>query len=117
MHRVDENIIKFIYAIKADGEMIVQEEVLRAQVTGRAAHSELAQGRNTFGAGELAFEKRAGKWVMIEVNNGSGHYRPDADNTLHYAKNLMRQQGIDVSQAQQVDCILRGRPLREATAF
>lgn len=117
VHRVDENIIKFIYAVKADGEVIVQEEVLRAQVTGRAAHSELAQGRNTFGAGELAFEKRAGTWVMIEVNNGSGHYRPDADNTLHYAKNLMQQKGIDVSQAQPVDCILRGRPLREATAF
>lgn len=117
VHRVDENIIKFIYAIKADGEIIVQEEVLRAQVTGRAAHSELAQGRNTFGAGELAFEKRAGQWVMIEVNNGSGHYRPDADNTLHYARNLLRQKGIDVSQAQAIDCILRGRPLREATAF
>lgn len=117
VHRIDENVIKFIYAVTADGEIIVQEEVLRAQVTGRAAHSELAQGRNTYGAGELAFEKRNGQWALIEVNNGSGHYRPDADNTLHYTKNLMQQKGIDISQAQAVDCILRGRPLREATAF
>lgn len=116
-HRADDNIMKLIYAVTAEGDVIVQEEVLRAQVTGRAAHSELAQGRNTYGAGELAFEKRQGQWVLTEVNNGSGHYRPDADTTLHYTKNLLAKAGVDVSQVQTVDCILRGRPLREAAAF
>lgn len=116
-HRQDENLMKLIYAVTAEGEVIVQEEVLRAQVTGRAAHSELNRGRNTYGAGELAFENRNGQWVFIEINNGSGHYRPDADTTLQYAKRLIAQKGVDVSSAQLVDCILRGRPLREATAF
>lgn len=116
-HRQDENLMKLIYAVTAEGEAIVQEEVLRAQVTGRAAHSELNSGRNTYGAGELAFEKRGDRWVLIEINNGSGHYRPDADNTLHYVKKLIEKKGIDVSSAQCVDCILRGRPLREASAF
>lgn len=117
IHRQDDNIMKLIYAVTANGDIIVQEEVLRAQVTGRAAHSELAQGRNTYGAGELAFEKQNGVWALIEINNGSGHYRPDADNTLHYVKSLLAKKGMDVSKAQTIDCILRGRPLREATAF
>ncbi len=115
--RTDENIIKFIYAVTADGEVVVQEEVLRGNVSGRAAHSELAQGRNTYGAGELAFEKRGDNWVMIEINNGSGHYRPDAATTLPYVKNLLAQKDLDVSQVELVNSILRGAPLKDASAF
>lgn len=115
--RTDQNIIKFIYAATADGQVMVQEEIIRGDVSGRAAHSELAQGRNTYGAGELAFEKRGNNWVLVEINNGSGHYRPDAATTLPYIKNLLAQKGLDVSQVELVNSILRGAPLKDASAF
>lgn len=115
--RVDENVIKFIYAATADGRVIVQEEVLRGNVSGRAAHSELGQGRNVYGAGEIAFEKRGEEWVLTEVNNGSGHYRPDAASNLLYVKNLLAEKGLDVSQVELVNSILRGAPLKDASAF
>lgn len=112
-----ENTIKFIYVVTAEGNIITQEEILRGTVTGRAAHSELAQGRNVYGAGELAFEKKNGSWVLTEINNGSGHYRPDGDTTLPYVKNLLSAKGIDTTRATLVNSILRGAPLRDATVF
>ncbi|HLC69821.1 MAG TPA: hypothetical protein VJH75_02135 [Patescibacteria group bacterium] len=115
--RIDQNIIKFIYAVTADGKVVVQEEVIRGDVSGRAAHSELAQGRNTYGAGELAFEKIGNNWVLVEINNGSGHYRPDAVATLPYVKSLLAQKGLDVSQVELVNSILRGAPLKDASVF
>lgn len=115
--RTDQNVIKFIYAVNADGTVMVQEEIIRGDVTGRAAHSELAQGRNIYGAGELAFEKQGNTWVLTEINNGSGHYRPDAITTLPYVKNLIAQKGIDVSRAHLVNSIMRGTVLKDASAF
>ncbi|MBI5230036.1 MAG: hypothetical protein HY981_01925 [Candidatus Magasanikbacteria bacterium] len=115
--KIDENIIKFIYAVTSDGKVIVQEEVIRGDVSGRAAHSELAQGRNIYGAGELAFEKKNGQWMLTEINNGSGHYRPDAISNLDYVKNLLHAQGMDVSQARLTDSILRGIKLKDVSAF
>ena len=41
--KIDQNMIKFIYAVNANGEVIVGEEIIRGDVSGRAAHSELAQ--------------------------------------------------------------------------
>ncbi len=117
VHRMDQNIMKVTYAVTPDEEIVVQEEVIRGDVSGRAAHSELAQGHNVYGAGELAFEKRDGKWILIEINNGSGHYRPDADSNLFYVKRLLAEKGIDTENAEVVDCILRGRKLREVSLF
>ena len=47
------------------GKIILDEEIIRGSSTsGRAAHSELAQGQNIYGAGELAFAKNQdGKWI------------------------------------------------------
>ena len=114
---VDQNVIKFIYAVTADEEVMVQEEVIRGDVSGRAAHSELAQGRNTYGAGEIAFTKEGDRWVLTEINNGSGHYRPDASSSLFYIKNLLQKKGVDVSRVELVDSILRGVALRNKSAF
>ncbi len=114
---IDQNVIKFIYAVTADEEVMVQEEVIRGDVSGRAAHSELAQGGNIYGAGEIAFTKEGDKWILTEVNNGSGHYRPDAPSTLFYVKNLLQKKGIDVSRVELVDSILRGVALRNKSAF
>ncbi len=114
--RVDQNLMKFAYAATSDGEIIADEEVIRGgSTTGRAAHSELAQGRNVYGAGELVFTKTSdGNWVLTEINNGSGHYRPSAI-MLPYVKNLIASKGVDVSHAEVKDTLMRGTPLPDAT--
>lgn len=113
----EENIIKYIFAVTADGEIFVQEEVVRADVTGRAAHSELGMGRNVYGAGEFVFNKIDGAWVLKEINNGSGHYKPEATSTLPYVRNLIAQKGVDISQVELVDSVSRGKFLKDMGAF
>lgn len=101
-----QNMIKFIYVIRADGELVVSEEIIRGEVSGRAAHSELANGRNIYGAGELAFAKQDGRWVLVEINNGSGHYRPNFL-TLNYVEAAIKKAGIDTAKAVKKEAILR----------
>ncbi|MBI4232147.1 hypothetical protein HY605_02850, partial [Candidatus Peregrinibacteria bacterium] len=98
--RQSANLMKMIYVVTAEGEVIVEEERIRgAADSGRAAHSELAQGRNIYAAGELAFQKVEGKWKLVEINSGSGHYRPSQD-TLNYGKNVICEKlGIDPNDA------------------
>lgn len=113
--KIDQNIIKFIYAVDSNGEIIVGEEIIRGDVSGRAAHSELAQGRNVYGAGELAFTKdNDGQWILTEINNGSGHYRPSVL-TLSYVKNLLKSKGIGTDHVELRDTLLRGTPPPELT--
>jgi len=113
----EQNLMKLIYAATAEGDVILQEEIFRGVVTGRAAHSERAQGRNTYGAGEMVFTKEGDDWQLTEINNGSGHYRPDATSSLVYVRRLMEEKGIDVSHTKVTDCILRGRKLRDMEIF
>ena len=114
--RVDQNLIKFAYVATSDGEIIADEEVIRGgTTTGRAAHSELAQGRNVYGAGEIVFSKTSdGNWVLTEINNGSGHYRPSAS-VLPYVKNLIASKGVDTTFVQTKDALMRGTPLMDVT--
>nr|MBP9864272.1 hypothetical protein [Patescibacteria group bacterium] len=106
---IEQNRIKFIYVVKADGTILTDEEKLRGvAVTGRAAHSELAQGENIYGGGELAFDKQDdGSWNLVEINNGSGHFRPDSS-TLFYVKNVLEKKGINTSHAILRDSLQRG---------
>ncbi len=85
--REEANLIKFIYVIDGESQVILEEERIRgAADSSRAAHSELAQGRNIYGAGELSFTRDDnGRWHLSEINNGSGHYRPE-HTILPYAK-------------------------------
>ena len=113
--KIDQNLIKFIYAVDSNGEIIVGEEIIRGDVSGRAAHSELAQGRNVYGAGELAFSKnKDGQWFLTEINNGSGHYRPSVL-TCPFVKKLLELKGIDTSKVEIRDTLLRGTPPPDMT--
>jgi hypothetical protein len=89
----EKNIIKVIYTIDYKGQMTFEEEKAskfnrRGQ---RASHSELAGGCNVFAAGEIIFSKAEGAktWDILEINNGSGHYRPPPK-TLRYAASCMK---------------------------
>lgn len=129
---IDQDIAKFIYVVNSQEEIVMDEEVIRGDVSGRAAHSELAQGKNVYGAGEIVFSKHdrvfydieewkrydqsvdfnSEEWVLSEINNGSGHYRPNAE-SLRYVRRLFEEQGVDTSNAKLNDAILRGTSLRD----
>lgn len=109
-----QNLIKFIYTVDAEGTVRVDEEKFRGKVTGRAAHSELAGGKNVYGAGELIFTKIDGSWQVTELNNGSGHYRPSAL-TLPYVAKVLEAKGFDTHSARMVDSLQRGAQLAEAS--
>jgi hypothetical protein len=113
-----QNLIKFIYVVTADGRIVVDEEKVRGVVSSRAAHSELAQGGNVYGAGELIFCKHptSGEWILTEINNGSGHYRP-SQATLPYVKKLIERNGISTHYANLEDSILRGGPVIDMFQF
>jgi hypothetical protein len=135
----DVDMVKYIYAVTAEGEIIMDEEKKKAEVSGRAAHSELSSGRNIYGAGEIAFAKHREsfssyeewlrfnedydpdiEWHLSEINNGSGHYRPSPD-TLDYVKSLVvkkaQNSDLNTSGVMLVDSIMRGVKLREAGVF
>ncbi|MFC1615564.1 hypothetical protein ACFL21_00335 [Patescibacteria group bacterium] len=111
VQRKKANLMKLIYIVNAEGEVMIEEEKIRGDaVSGRAAHSELARGRNIFAAGELSFEKTEGEWGLTEINNGSGHYRPSHD-TLDYATRVICDQyGTDPNdpRLRRKNCIFRG---------
>ena len=133
---IDQDILKFIYVVNADESVIVDEEIVRGEVSGRASHSELAQGRNVYGAGELIYSKHncnfnsfeewskfrkeieeKPTWKLTEINNGSGHYRPSPE-TLTYVKNVLDQNyNIDVSNARLVNTLVRGAQIKDMDVF
>lgn len=101
-----KNQITCTYAVLKDGAMLFNIEKGTKNIVS-VNHSELAGGRNVYGAGEIVFEKVApGQWRIKEVNNGSGHYRPDG-RTLIYVTEILRAAGFDVSNTRRIDNILR----------
>ena len=136
---IDQDVLKYIYTVNSDESIIMDEEVIRSVMSGRAAHSELAQGRNVYGAGEIVFSKHNKNfkdydewkkwnefhefnqpWRLTEINNGSGHYRPSAE-TLKYVENLVKKESegreLDISKVRLNDTIMRGLKLKEAGIF
>ncbi len=87
------NLVKFIYVIKSDDQVkVARERMGISNDPDRPTHSELANGQGIKAAGELIFQKASdGKWHLILINNGSGHYRPPALETLPLAKNAIIQ--------------------------
>jgi hypothetical protein len=129
----EQNIVKFIYVANGEGKLVLSEEELHGDVSGRAAHSELAQGKNVYAAGEIAFRKKGDNWVLDEINNGSGHYRPH-ESSLMFAKAVFEKEakqvflassaGMDeagektqqfMREVKLVDALARGRNIRDAS--
>jgi hypothetical protein len=81
----DRRVVKLIYVVDSKKNVIVAQEHLFGSKSDRPAHSQLAKWSTVYGAGELIFEKHEESWYLIEVNNGSGHYRPPAHQSLTFA--------------------------------
>lgn len=91
VHVQEKNIIKLVYAVDHQGNITFDEEKQKTNGRAdRASHSELVGGGNVYGAGEIILEKPPGskEWHIIEINNGSGHYRPPSD-TLRFVSNCL----------------------------
>lgn len=110
------NLIKFIYTVSADEEVLLCEELVKGNTKRRSTHSEVAQGRNVYGAGELVFEKEPGEseWRARDLNNGSGHYRPSRL-TLPYVAHLVGR-NVDLTRCELNDVLSRGVAVPEYTA-
>ena len=142
----DQAIVKFIYATSAEEQVIMDREGYRVRRASSTCHSELNQGRNGYGLGEVAFKKHdqifqsfddwrewagqfdfSGPWIFYEVNNASGHYRP-ANQMLPYTKNLLLAELNEIGYDPEllsipeggpkcIDALLRGAALSEIGVF
>ncbi|MCP4460160.1 MAG: hypothetical protein GY816_19375 [Cytophagales bacterium] len=74
---------KWDYIVKANGEIVV----------GRK-HSFMSQGSDVLAAGELKFSN--GK--LVDINNLSGHYVPDAGETFNFLR-VFKSNGVNVGDA------------------
>lgn len=133
----DSAVSKFIYTIDACDRVPIAREKLSRDGKGptRPTHSELAKGRAVYGAGELIIgthheefssdtswyehlarcpikETSAGPMKLFELNNLSGHYRPNGRASLSFARSVvfrqLESQEIDTSQALVQDRQLTG---------
>jgi len=93
LHPPDPDEMRFVYGIKPDGQMPVAPEVDSSADAGRPSHSELAQGQNIYGGGELIFKRDSAtnKWYLQEINNATWHYRAPEKETLAYAEHVLKE--------------------------
>jgi hypothetical protein len=111
----DNDLVKFRYVVTPEGAMPVAQVGLKGEIPAGGSYSELARGRNVYGAGELVFKRDAetGNWGLQEINNSSPQYPVSAEGTLGYVRNLVQQAGIDASQTDIFDARQRGIRLRD----
>lgn len=89
-----DRIKKFIYVVDAHNNIVLYEESIEPGYE-RPAHSYLSGGRNIYGGGEVYVIGDK----ILRINNGSGHYQPDAVDNLSYVKKLFERVGFDTSEA------------------
>lgn len=83
--------VKYIYIVDTDMSVKVSPEMLTGKQKGkRISHSQLSNWGPVMAAGEVYFAKLVIQdriqWVCMEINNGSGHYEPDAEGSLMVAR-------------------------------
>jgi hypothetical protein len=80
---------KYHYVIDSDGNV----RVARAVDPLYEHHSHLAQGENTYGAGEMFINPDG---TILRINEQSGHYQPPAEEFFPYLKYLLDKTGLTV---------------------
>ncbi|MFN7159991.1 MAG: hypothetical protein ACK4NC_00090 [Candidatus Gracilibacteria bacterium] len=131
---IDQDILKFIYTVSWDETIKILEENLSENATRRPPHSVIAGGHNVFGAGEFVFKKHQKQfndikawemwnntltpkaWELVEINNGSGHYRPSSS-TLPYVLNLMKNYKFNTKNAITNDTLTRGLVIGDISPY
>jgi len=72
----------FTFVVGADGALRLAAR--------RSEHVACAGGGAVLAAGEIAFERRSGRWAVVEVSNQSTGYCPDVDSWSTLAEALDR---------------------------
>jgi hypothetical protein len=125
----NKNRLRFIYVVDRNNQITLMEETKsQSKSKNRYNHGDLNDDGMVKGAGEVILEKPIGseEWQIIEINNGSGHYRPPSD-TLRQVKTCLveslfsayQENGMSpddavaemrrmMSKAQRTDTIARG---------
>ncbi len=82
---------KFLYVVNDNGRISISDQVINLQGKEvRVSHADISNGLNVFGAGELIFSRIDSQWVLTEINNKSGHFRPSAWATLNYVAAIIK---------------------------
>jgi hypothetical protein len=84
------NSKSFDYVIAEDGNIW-----LGVAEDARQYHSDVALGKNVYGAGEIRIDWRTGE--IVRIDDWSGHYGPQIDKFAPYMQHLMDDLGIQYS--------------------
>ncbi|HLP91156.1 MAG TPA: DUF4157 domain-containing protein [Nostocaceae cyanobacterium] len=90
---INEGTIK--WAVTTDNELvIIPKNVGNSEIS----HSVLSGGKPVLAAGEAEIVGGSGQYLLLEINNHSGHYQPTGD-SLDIGIEAFKKQGIDVNSA------------------
>lgn len=98
---------KAIFVISIDGQFWVTFD----QRYGYIHHSSLLAGAPVLSAGELMIEEGQ----LLSISNASGHYKPAAS-SLDIALQLLKEQGVDLSECERFNITAAGIKAREQKA-
>jgi len=92
---VNQGTIK--WAVTTASELVVIPKIVNGQ---EIPHTVLTRGQPVLAAGEAEIAGSNGQYIMLSINNYSGHFRRTAD-SLEIGKEAFRQQSIDPTTAQE----------------
>lgn len=93
---INQGTIK--WAVTTDFELVIIPKVANGQ---EIPHTVLTRGQPVLAAGEAEIVGSNGQYLMLEISNLSGHFRPTSD-SLEIGKQAFRQQGIDPTTAIEI---------------
>ena len=90
---INQGTIK--WAVTTAGELVIIPKVVNRQ---EIPHTVLTRGNPVLAVGEAEIVGSNGQYLMLEISNRSGHFRPTPD-SLEIGKEAFRQLGIDPATA------------------
>ncbi len=92
---INQGTIK--WAVTIDGELFVMPKFMGGE---EIPHTVLTQGQPVLAAGEAELVGEIGEYILLEINNYSGHFQTKPQ-SLEIAKKAFRERGIDTSTADE----------------
>ncbi|MBA3470772.1 MAG: RHS repeat-associated core domain-containing protein [Herpetosiphonaceae bacterium] len=75
---------RYLYVIDENGALLTARDKA-------IHHPDLVEGKNVYGAGQMYVDPNG---VILEIDNMSGHYLPDADKFFPYLKHILKSEGF-----------------------
>ena len=93
-HIINEGTVKWILTLQNE-LLFIPKYVKKEEIY----HSIINRGNPVFSAGEAEIVGNNGDYILLNINNYSGHYQPSAA-SLKLTLFVLNAQGIDISQTQ-----------------